>query len=197
VLADLTGLRDQAGSRKSRLPLLDVEPRLCSAPPGALPGSGRHRDGGGAVPWLRATTASGRSYCRGTFRGDEPDVLWIPWLLHAGPSPDHAPGGLTLPAMAATLHGFGMPVVAGGAQHFVRAFQALLDELEVSPRGSRRSGCSSQAAGSWASPPTAKPSGPATPWTSRPLACSSEVIRHAAHNHQVEFRLDEWPAADE
>ncbi|MEV6293699.1 hypothetical protein AB0M41_25390 [Streptomyces sp. NPDC051896] len=24
-----------------------------------------------------------------------------------------------------------------------------------------------------------------------------EVIWHAAHNHQVKVRLDEWPAADE
>ncbi|MFF0792758.1 phytoene desaturase family protein [Streptomyces spiralis] len=85
----------------------------------------------GAEEWLRATVTSGRSYCRGTFRGDEPDVLWTPWLLHAGLSPDHALGGLMLPLMAATLHGFGMPVVAGGARNFVRAFEALLGELGV------------------------------------------------------------------
>ncbi|MET8638744.1 NAD(P)/FAD-dependent oxidoreductase [Streptomyces sp. NPDC004680] len=85
----------------------------------------------GTEEWLRATVTSGRSYCRGTFRGDEPDVLWTPWLLHAGLSPDHALGGLMLPAMAATLHGFGLPVVAGGARNFVRAFETLLGELGV------------------------------------------------------------------
>ena len=85
----------------------------------------------GTEEWLRATVTSGRSYCRGAFRGDEPDVLWTPWLLHAGLSPDHALGGLTLPVLAATLHGFGLPVVAGGARNFVRAFEALLGELGV------------------------------------------------------------------
>ncbi|MGW1044660.1 phytoene desaturase family protein [Streptomyces sp. NPDC002547] len=85
----------------------------------------------GTEEWLRAAVTSGRSYCRGTFRGAEPDVLWSPWLLHAGLSPDHALGGLMLPVMAATLHGFGVPVVAGGARNFVQAFEALLGELGV------------------------------------------------------------------
>jgi phytoene dehydrogenase-like protein len=88
----------------------------------------------GTEAWLRATLTSGRSYCRSEFRGDEADLLWAPWLLHAGLSPDHASGGLLLPVMAASLHGFGVPVVAGGARNFVRAFEALLGELGVDIR---------------------------------------------------------------
>ncbi|MGV9936303.1 phytoene desaturase family protein [Streptomyces olivaceoviridis] len=88
----------------------------------------------GTEAWLRATVTSGRSYCRSAFRGDEPDALWAPWLLHAGLSPDHASGGLMLPAIAAALHGFGVPVVAGGAHLFVRAFERLLGELGVDIR---------------------------------------------------------------
>src|SRR5215467_11273359 len=45
---------------------------------------------GGTEAWLRDTVTSGRSYCRREFRGDETDLLWVPWLLHAGLSPDHA-----------------------------------------------------------------------------------------------------------
>ncbi|GAA2874012.1 NAD(P)/FAD-dependent oxidoreductase [Streptomyces mexicanus] len=82
----------------------------------------------GTEAWLRDAVTSGRSYCRSAFRGDEPDLLWAPWLLHAGLAPDQAAGGLMLPVLAATLHGFGLPVVAGGAQNFVRAFEALLRE---------------------------------------------------------------------
>lgn len=88
----------------------------------------------GTEAWLRTTLTSGRSYCRGEFRGDEPDLLWAPWLLHAGLSPDHASGGLMLILMAATMHGFGLPVVARGAGNFVRAFEALLGELRVDIR---------------------------------------------------------------
>src|SRR5262249_22089866 len=91
----------------------------------------------GTEAWLRDTVTSGRSYCRREFRGDETDLLWVPWLLHAGLSPDHASGGLMLPVLAATIHGVGLPVVAGGAGRFVAAFRALLEEL----RGGIRTGC--------------------------------------------------------
>ncbi|MEW2398256.1 NAD(P)/FAD-dependent oxidoreductase [Streptomyces sp. NPDC046862] len=88
----------------------------------------------GTEAWLRAALTSGRSYARAEFEGDEPDLLWAPWLLHAGLSPDHASGGLMLPILAATMHGFGLPVVAGGAGNFPRAFEALLTELRVDIR---------------------------------------------------------------
>ncbi|MFC4472245.1 phytoene desaturase family protein [Streptomyces xiangluensis] len=88
----------------------------------------------GTEAWLRAALTSGRSYARSEFVGDETDLLWAPWLLHAGLSPDHASGGLMLPILAATLHGFGLPVVAGGADNFVGAFEALLTELRVDIR---------------------------------------------------------------
>lgn len=86
----------------------------------------------GAEAWLRDAVTSGRSYCRRTFEGPEVDHLWSPWLLHAGLSPDHASGGFMLPVLAATLHGFGVPVVAGGSGQLVAAFRALLSELGVS-----------------------------------------------------------------
>lgn len=81
--------------------------------------------------WLRDMLTSGRSWCRSTFTGSEVDQLWTPWLLHAGLSPDHASGGFILPVMAATMHGFGLPVVAGGAGNFVTAFRGLLEERGV------------------------------------------------------------------
>jgi len=90
----------------------------------------------GTEAWLRDTVTSGRSYCRREFRGDETDLLWVPWLLHAGLSPDHASGGLMVPVLAATIHGFGLPVVAGGSGRFVEAFRALLEELRVDIRTS-------------------------------------------------------------
>src|SRR5499433_2318149 len=89
---------------------------------------------GGTEAWLRDTVTSGRSYCRREFRGDEADLLWVPWLLHAGLSPDHASGGLMLLVLAATIHGFGLPIVAGGSGRFVEAFRALLEELRVDIR---------------------------------------------------------------
>jgi phytoene dehydrogenase-like protein len=81
--------------------------------------------------WLRAAITSGRAYLRRDFRGHEVDHLYAPWLLHAGLSPDHAGGGLMTPLFAGILHGFGLPVVAGGAGRFVTAFRSLLASLGV------------------------------------------------------------------
>ncbi len=94
---------------------------------GLLRGIGRRP----AEAWMRDGLTSGRSWCRSTFTGTEVDQLWTPWLLHAGLSPDHASGGFMLPVMAATMHGFGLPVVAGGASNFVAAFRSLLEERDV------------------------------------------------------------------
>ncbi|MEU6345649.1 NAD(P)/FAD-dependent oxidoreductase [Streptomyces sp. NPDC046977] len=88
----------------------------------------------GTEAWLRAALTSGRSYCRSTFRGDEADLLWTPWLLHTGLCPDHAGGGLLLPVVASSLHGFGLPLVAGGVRNLVRAFETLLAEMGVDVR---------------------------------------------------------------
>ena len=95
--------------------------------------SGLVRGGGlrGAEWWLRAAVTSGRAYMRRDFLGHEVDHLYAPWLLHAGLSPDHAAGGFMTPLFAGTLHGFGLPVVAGGAGRFVAAFRSLLGSLGV------------------------------------------------------------------
>src|SRR5262249_8433634 len=94
---------------------------------------GLFRGGGmrGAEWWLRAAVTSGRAFLRRDFRGNEVDHLYAPWLLHAGISADHAGGGLMTPLFAGILHGFGLPVVAGGAGRFVAAFRSLLDSLGV------------------------------------------------------------------
>lgn len=85
---------------------------------------------------LRDVVTSGRSYCRREFLGDEVDHLWAPWLLHAGLSPDHASGGMMIPVFAATMHGFGLPVVAGGSARLVDAFDKLFAEYGVDVRTS-------------------------------------------------------------
>lgn len=84
--------------------------------------------------WLRTVATSGRGFARREFLGTEVDHLFAPWLLHAGLSPDHASGGLTIPLLAATLHGAGLPVVAGGAGQLVAAFRSLFDALNVRVR---------------------------------------------------------------
>lgn len=85
----------------------------------------------GTEDLLRDLMTSGRAWCRREFTGGEVDRLWVPWLLHAGLSPDHASGGFMIPILAATMHGFGLPVVQGGAGGFVDAFRSLLESRGV------------------------------------------------------------------
>ena len=94
-------------------------------------GAWRGLRGAGLRELARVSLQSGRGYTRERFTGWEADQLWIPWLLHAGLSPDHASGGLMLPVMAYTMHGLGLPVVAGGAAEFTAAFGRLLAERGV------------------------------------------------------------------
>ncbi|SFO74972.1 Phytoene dehydrogenase-related protein [Geodermatophilus dictyosporus] len=85
----------------------------------------------GSQQRLRDGLTSGRSWCRREFAGPEVDRLWVPWLLHAGLSPDHASGGLLLPLFAGNLHAAGLPVVVGGSGRLVEAFRELLHSLDV------------------------------------------------------------------
>ena len=86
---------------------------------------------GGTERLLRDLATSGRAFTRREYQGEEVDHLWVPWLLHAGLSPDHASGGFLLPAFAASMHLAGTPVVVGGSERFVEAFAALLTERDV------------------------------------------------------------------
>ncbi|MFF4756194.1 phytoene desaturase family protein [Streptomyces sp. NPDC002514] len=110
--------------------LMGSEPRSAASVRHAV---GLFRTGGrsGIEQWLRSLATSGRAYARTRFSGHEVDHLFSPWLLHAGLAPDHASGALMMPLLAATLHRFGVPVVAGGSGRFLDAFRSLLDSLGV------------------------------------------------------------------
>jgi phytoene dehydrogenase-like protein len=60
------------------------------------------------------------------FDGPQVANLYAPWALHTGLSPDSAGSGFQVLAIAGSLHAVGLPVVRGGAQSFVRAFEALI-----------------------------------------------------------------------
>lgn len=85
----------------------------------------------GTEAFVRDSVMSGRNFVRSRFDGWEADQLWAPWLLHAGLGPDQATGGVMLPVMAMSMHGFGLPVVKGGASQFVAAFESLLRDNGV------------------------------------------------------------------
>lgn len=82
----------------------------------------------------RDAVSGGRGYLRRNFEGWEVDALWTPWLLHSGLGPDHATGGMMIPVFAGAMHQFGLPVVRGGVQGFLDAFERLLRDSGVEIR---------------------------------------------------------------
>ncbi|WP_166970043.1 phytoene desaturase family protein [Brevibacterium atlanticum] len=85
----------------------------------------------GSLGLVRSGASSARALFESTFVGTDVDALWTPWLLHSGLGPDSATGGIMVPVFAASLHGFGMPVVRGGAANFIAAFTSLLRGRDV------------------------------------------------------------------
>jgi phytoene dehydrogenase-like protein len=88
----------------------------------------------GTETFVREALMSGRAFVRNKFDGWDVDQLWMPWLLHAGLGPDQTTGGVMFPIMAMSMHGFGLPVVSGGASNFVSAFVKVLEENSVDVR---------------------------------------------------------------
>lgn len=72
--------------------------------------------------------SSARAWFERYFEGNEIATLYAPWALHTGLSPDSAGSGFQVLAIAGSLHAVGLPVVRGGAQNFVRAFERLIAE---------------------------------------------------------------------
>ena len=55
-------------------------------------------------------------------------ALWAPWVLHAGLGPEDAFSGQIAKVIAFALEAAGAPIVKGGAQNLLAAFEALIRE---------------------------------------------------------------------
>lgn len=79
-----------------------------------------------ALAFTSDVLSSGRAWFEQHFAGHEISDLYAPWALHTGLSPDSAGSGFQVLAIAGSLHAVGLPVVRGGAQNFVGAFERLI-----------------------------------------------------------------------
>jgi len=107
---------------------------------GELLGAELHSPGAGRLVWRLARSlgrrpalsfasdvlSSASAWFERHFEGGEVAELYAPWSLHTGLSPDGAGSGFQVLAIAGSLHAVGLPVVRGGAQNFVRAFERLI-----------------------------------------------------------------------
>lgn len=79
-----------------------------------------------ALTFASDVMSSASAWFEKRFDGPQVANLYAPWALHTGLSPDSAGSGFQVLAIAGSLHAVGLPVVRGGAQNFVRAFERLI-----------------------------------------------------------------------
>ncbi len=82
----------------------------------------------GGLRFTADMLSSARAWFETRFAGREVSDLYAPWALHTGLSPDTPGSGFQALAIAGSLHAVGLPVVQGGAGHFVGAFERLIGE---------------------------------------------------------------------
>ncbi|EKF19042.1 phytoene desaturase family protein [Nitratireductor pacificus] len=69
-----------------------------------------------------------RGWLESSYGSETTRALWAPWALHAGLGPEDAFSGQISKVIAFALEAAGAPVVKGGGQKLLDAFQALIEE---------------------------------------------------------------------
>jgi phytoene dehydrogenase-like protein len=67
-----------------------------------------------------------RAWLEQNYRSDLFRALWAPWVLHCGLGPESAYSGQMAKVVAFALEAVGAPVVKGGAQKLLQAFEAMV-----------------------------------------------------------------------
>jgi phytoene dehydrogenase-like protein len=80
----------------------------------------------GLAAWFGEALGSGRAYLESRFTSEQVRALFAPWVLHVGLGPESAYGGQMLKVIAFALEAAGAPIVSGGAQRLLGAFDTLI-----------------------------------------------------------------------
>lgn len=82
----------------------------------------------GLAGFFGEALASGRAHLESRYRSEVTQALFAPWVLHCGLSPESAYGGEMVKVIGFALEAAGAPIVKGGAQNVIAAFEALIAE---------------------------------------------------------------------
>ncbi|MER9652691.1 NAD(P)/FAD-dependent oxidoreductase [Mesorhizobium sp. M0152] len=93
-----------------------------------LAGNGWRRGPRGLAAFLGDALVPARSWLESTYQSETVRALWAPWVLHAGLGPEDAFSGQIAKVIAFALEAAGAPIVKGGAQNLLSAFEALITE---------------------------------------------------------------------
>jgi phytoene dehydrogenase-like protein len=82
----------------------------------------------GFAAFVGEALASGRAHLESRYRSDLVRDLFAPWVLHTGLGPESAYSGEMVKVIGFALEAAGAPIVKGGAQNLVDAFERLIQD---------------------------------------------------------------------
>ncbi|MDH6233206.1 phytoene dehydrogenase-like protein [Mesorhizobium soli] len=82
----------------------------------------------GLAAFLGEMLTPARSWLESGYRSETMRALWAPWVLHAGLGPEDAFSAQIGKVIGFALEAAGAPIVKGGAQNALSAFEALIKE---------------------------------------------------------------------
>lgn len=80
----------------------------------------------GLATFFGEALASGRAHLETRYRSEVMQALFAPWVLHCGLGPESAYGGEMVKVIGFALEAAGAPIVKGGAQNVLTAFEKLI-----------------------------------------------------------------------
>ncbi|MBP1849638.1 phytoene desaturase family protein [Rhizobium halophytocola] len=80
----------------------------------------------GLAAWFGEALTPARGYLETTYASEEAKALWAPWVLHCGLSPESSYSAQMLKVIGFAIELAGCPIVKGGAQNLVLAFERLI-----------------------------------------------------------------------
>jgi phytoene dehydrogenase-like protein len=82
----------------------------------------------GLAAWFGDALVSGRAHLETTYKSEEMQALFAPWVLHCGLGPESAYSAEMLKVVGFAIELAGCPVVKGGAENLVKAFERLITD---------------------------------------------------------------------
>jgi len=81
----------------------------------------------GLKSWIGKALVPARGWLETSYRSDDIQALWAPWVLHCGLTPESTYSGEMAKVVAFALEAAGAPIVKGGSGRAAEAFRSLIE----------------------------------------------------------------------
>ena len=82
----------------------------------------------GLASWFGEALVTARAHLETTYQSEDSQALWAPWVLHCGLGPESAYSAEMVKVICFAIELAGCPIVKGGAENLLRAFERLITD---------------------------------------------------------------------